>query len=69
MDYWDIFAIEQTHYNEGHEAGLVEGKVLGIAEGEIQMLVKLVKRGLLSLQDAASQAGMSESAFKAQMDK
>lgn len=73
MDYWDLYAIEQTHYNEGlekgKELGLAEGEKRGIEKGELQMLMKLVHNGLLSLPDAAKQANMSESAFKAQMDK
>ena len=85
MDYWDLYAIEQTHYNEGlekgkelglaegKELGLAEGKELGLAEGKeqgaLQMLISLVHNGLLSLPDAAKQASMSESAFMAQMDK
>ncbi|MBQ9242296.1 MAG: Rpn family recombination-promoting nuclease/putative transposase [Proteobacteria bacterium] len=108
MDYWDIFAIEQTHYNEGlekgkelglaegkelglaegkelglaegkelglaegKELGLVEGKELGLAEGKtqgaLQMLISLVRKGLISVQDAAVQAGMSEAAFRVAME-
>ena len=85
MDYWDIFAVEQTHYNEGlekgkelglaegKELGLAEGKELGLAEGKalgaLQMLIGLVRKGLLSLHDAATQAGMSEAEFRAVMDR
>jgi flagellar biosynthesis/type III secretory pathway protein FliH len=81
MDYWDIYAIEQTHYNEGlekgKELGIAEGKELGIAEGKelgrqegaLQMLISLVRDGILSIDDAARKAGMSETAFMAAMDK
>ena len=73
MDYWDIYAIEQTHYNDGlekgKELGLAAGKELGFAEGALQMLISLARKGLLSLHDAAAQAGMSEAAFKAAMDQ
>ena len=85
MDYWDMFAIEQTHYNEGlekgkelgiaegKELGLAEGKELGLAEGKelgaLQMLIGLVRDGILSLETAAHKAGMSEAAFRAAMDR
>ena len=61
MDYWDIYAIEQTHFNDGLE----KGKALGA----LQMLISLVRKGLLSLHDAAVQGGMSEADFKAAIDK
>ena len=73
MDFWDIFAIEQTHYNEGLEKGKVlgiaEGKDLGRQEGALQMLISLVRDGILSVEDAARKAGMSEMAFKSAMEK
>ena len=81
MDFWDIFAIEQTHYNEGLEKGkalgLAEGKAQGLAEGKaqgrqegaLQMLISLVRDGILSFEDAARKAGMSESEFKTAMDR
>ena len=65
MNLWDIYAVEQTHYNDGLE----KGKELGRQEGALQMLINLVDKGLLSLQEAAKQAGLSESAFRAEMDK
>lgn len=76
MDYWDLYAIEQTHYNEGlekgKELGLAEGKELGLAEGKsqgaLQMLMDLVAQVLVSLQDAAKQAGTSAAEFKARME-
>ena len=69
MDYWDLYAIEQTHYNEGFADGKKLGHDAGRQEGELQMLIKLVNKRLISLQDAAEQAGMSESAFMDEMDK
>jgi predicted HTH domain antitoxin len=65
MDYWDIYAIEQTHYNEGLE----KGKELGRQEGALQMLISLMRDGILSVEDAAHKAGMSETAFMAAMEK
>ena len=73
MDYWDIFAIDQTHYNEGlekgKELGIAEGKELGRQEGALQMLISLVRDGILSVEDAAHKVGMSETAFMAAMKK
>lgn len=72
MDYWDIFAIDQTHYNEGlekgKELGIAEGKELGRQEWALQMLISLVRDGILSVEDAAHKAGMSEAAFMAAME-
>ena len=45
MDYWDIFAIEQTHYDEGREVGFAEGKELGLAEGKELGIAEGEKRG------------------------
>ena len=73
MEYWEIFAIEKTHYNEGlekgKELGIAEGKELGRQEGALQMLISLVRDGILSVEDAAHKVGMSETAFMAAMKK
>ena len=65
MDYWDIYAIEQTHYNEGLE----KGKELERQAGALQMRISLVRDGILSGKDAARKAGMSGTAFMAAMDR
>ena len=48
--------------------GLARGKAIGEARGKIlgvqSTLISLVKKNLLSIRDAASEAGMSEEAFK-----
>ena len=41
-----------------------EGRKEGREEGRLIMLAQLVDDGTLSLRDAASRSGMSESAFK-----
>ena len=77
MDYWDVYAIEQTHYNEGfaegerrgREDGERLGREAGIAEGKLQTLKALVREGLLSLEDAARSAGLSASDFKETMNE
>lgn len=46
-----------------------EGKAQGRQEGALQMLISLVRDGMLSFEDAARKAGMSEAEFKAAMDR
>ena len=42
----------------GRAEGIVEGKAEGIAEGTLKTLVRLVRDGLVSVQDAAASAGV-----------
>ena len=62
-----------TEYNEAEqmelfkEDGRREGRAEGRAEGIIETLVSLVRKGLLSMKDAADQAGMTETAFRQKM--
>ena len=39
----------------------------GLVEGELQMLIKLVRDGILSIQKAAEEAGMSATEFENKM--
>ena len=48
----------------GEEIGEARGKVIGEAIGIQRTLISLVKKNLLSIRDAAAEAGMSEDAFK-----
>ena len=45
---------------KGREEGIKEG----IKEGTVQVLISLVKDGILSISDAAKRAGMSVAEFK-----
>ena len=66
-----------TEYNEaeqmelfkedGRREGRAEGRIEGRAEGIMETLISLVKKGLLTIRDAADQAGISETAFKQKM--
>ena len=62
-----------TEYNEAEqmklfkEDGRREGRAEGRAEGIMETLISLVKKGLLTIRDAADQAGISETAFKQKM--
>ncbi len=53
---------------DGRKEGRIEGRIEGRAEGTIQTLVDLVKKGLLSIKDAAAQAKMTEDAFTTKMN-
>lgn len=49
---------------EGHAEGRAEGRAEGLTEGSMNTLMALVKKNILSIKDAAEQAGMTETAFK-----
>ena len=48
----------------GIERGRAEGRMEGRAEGRVGTLISLVKKNLLSLADAAREAGLSVEEFK-----
>lgn len=58
-----------TEYNEAETMNMFreEGRQEGRQEGILSTLVALVKENLISLSDAAKQAGMSEAAFMKKM--
>ena len=49
---------------KGREEGIKEGIKKGIKEGTVNVLISLVKDGILSISDAARRAGMSEESFR-----
>ena len=49
--------------NENQAIGMAKGRAEGRAEGEFSAYVTLVKKNLLSVKDAAEQAGLSEVEF------
>ena len=51
-------------YDKGHDEGYDEGHDEGYDEGYIEALISLVKDGILSFQDAARRAGLSETEFR-----
>ena len=59
-----------TEYDEVEQMELFkeEDRSEGRKEGTIQTLVDLVKKGLLSIRDAAAQAKMTEDAFTTKMN-
>ena len=48
----------------GIEKGIAKGREEGIKEGTVNILISLVKDGILSISDAAKRAGMSEERFR-----
>ena len=54
-----------TEYNEAEQMELF--KEDGRREGIIETLISLVKKGLLTINDAADQAGITETAFEQKM--
>ena len=60
MQSWEYMA---TMKREAREEGLAEGRAEGRAEGIITTLCELLDKGLLSLEDAAQQAGLSPEDF------
>lgn len=48
--------ITEKYWNEGREEGRTEGRM--------NTLMELAKKNILSIKDAAEQAGMTEAAFK-----
>ena len=49
--------------DEGFEEGRAEGKAEGKVEGKLETLIGLVKKGILTLAQAAEEAHMTEAEF------
>lgn len=47
----------------GIEKGRVEGRAEGVEIGKLEILINLVKKNLLSIKDASTEANMSEQQF------
>ena len=62
---------EQKGWKQGEEIGRKYGEEIGRKQGQQQgslnTLIQLVRKGLLSVADAASEAGLSREAFEQQM--
>ena len=54
---------------KGLEELRAEGRAEGIAEGTLKTLVALVQKELLTMKDAAEQAGMTERDFQKKMQE
>ncbi len=53
----------------GEARGVERGIAQGIAQGNMQMLVALVKDGILKVEEAAKRLGISETEFEERMKK
>ena len=56
-------AIARRNMEAGIAQGRAEGMLQGRAEGEFSAYVTMVRKNLISVKDAAEQAGMTEVAF------
>ena len=56
-----------TGRNEGRVQGRAEGRVEGRAEGKLEMLIGLVRDGVLPIAEASKRLGISEADFRKAM--
>ena len=56
--------VEARGMEKGIAKGREEGIKEGIKEGTVNVLISLVKDGILSISDAAKRAGISEETFR-----
>lgn len=68
-EYMVLKAREMELREEGREEGRKEGRAEGRAEGRIDLLLSLVKDGVLSVVDAAMRAGISPDEFSKKLQK
>ena len=61
--------VEARGMEKGMEKGIAKGREEGIKEGTVQVLISLVKDGILSISDAAKRAGMSEERFRGYIER
>jgi hypothetical protein len=61
--------IAQSLFNQGREAGLEDGRASGLIEGAVTTLAGLVRKGKLTIEEAAQCAGMSEETFTENVKK
>lgn len=54
---------------EGETKGRLEGRLEGRKEGEAKILATLIRNGLLNLETAAAQAGISEAELQEAISK
>ena len=54
---------------EGHREGMIEGHREGMIEGALETLAHLVRKGRLSLHDAAMEANLTTDEFRLKMEK
>ena len=62
-------AREMELREEGREEGRKEGRAEGRKEGQLDLLLSLVKDGVLSTVDAAARAGISSEEFSKKLQK
>lgn len=69
---WQIEYEKSLARKEARAAGLAEGREVGLAEGRaegrVSLCVDLVRKGLLSVTQAAEQLGISEDEVRKMME-
>ena len=68
QEYMTLLEHYELEREEGRKEGLEEGLKKGRKEGVIETLKLLVKDGVLTIEDAAARAGMTEDAFRKKMN-
>ena len=54
----------QEIFDDGKEAGRLEGEKIGKSQGKMELLLELVKEGVLDVSRAAAKAGKTEEEFR-----
>jgi flagellar biosynthesis/type III secretory pathway protein FliH len=54
---------------QGLERGMAQGLERGMIQGKMDTLCSLVKEGLIRIEDAAKRVGLSETAFREEMNR
>ena len=57
------YAIMEEGFKTGRKQGRIQGRKIGREEGQLETLNKLIKKGKLSIEDAADSANMTVEDF------
>lgn len=60
----DMCEALQEIFDDGKEAGRLEGEKIGKSQGKMELLLELVKEGVLDVSRAAAKAGKTEEEFR-----
>lgn len=60
----DMCEALQEIFDDGKEAGRLEGEKIGKSQGKMELLLELVKEGVLDVSRAATKAGKTEEEFR-----
>lgn len=60
---------EEEGIKQGREEGIKEGIHIGMFEGQFSILVRFIKKGMIDVQEASNELGMTESEFRKRLKK